>query len=307
MADNSFLSFLMQGQPQQGTNTSSTYGPSWLSDAQRGLVGAATNLASQPYQSWTGPYTATPSDATKSAWNMAQSNVGSYQPYLQQAAQMTGQAGAPITSSDVSTFMNPYQDYITQGLTTNFNQNVLPSIQDRFVSAGQSRSPQEAQVTGNATRDLNTSIGQSLAGAYQGALSSLQQERQQQGQLGAQYGQLGALSSQLGAQDISQLAAAGQGQDTLSQANINAARQEFQNQQQYPYQQIGFLSNILNGMPLSATGSTTSSAGTYYPQTNSGLSSFMGSANALSGMGYRRGGQVHPQMPFRSALSTVRG
>lgn len=257
-----------------------------------GTVNAATQLAGQPYQQFQGPTVASPSAQTQRAWGLAGSNVGSYQPYLQQAGALTQAAAAPITSNDVSQFLNPYSSYITGALTQNLNQNILPGVQDKFVGAGQSRSPQEAQVTSNAVRDTNTSIGQSLAGAYQGAVNSLLQQRQQQGQLGSQYGQLGALGSQLGAQDVSQLSAAGQAQDTLAQQNLNAAQSQFQQQQQYPYQQIGFLSNVLNGIPLQAAGTSSSSTGTYYPQYSSGLSSAAGGASALSGLGYRSGGHV---------------
>ncbi len=288
----SLAPFLFQGSPPSVSSGSSSSGPLWLQQALLGNVNAATQLAGQPFQQYPGQMVASPSAQTQQAWNLAGSNVGGYKPYLQQAGALTQAAAAPITSNDVSQFLNPYQQYVTQGMTQNFNQNVLPSIQDKFVGAGQSRSPQEAQVTSNATRDLNTSIGQSLAGAYQGALSSLLQQRGQQGQLGAQYGQLGALGSQLGAQDVSQLAAAGQGQDTLAQANLNAAQQQFQQQQQWPYQQVGFLSNVLNGIPLQAAGTSTSSTGTYYPQYSSGLSNAMGGTSALSGLGYRRGGHV---------------
>ena len=302
---NSLAAFLFQGAPPTQTSTSAQYGPQWLQQALAGTVGAASQLASQPYQPYQGPLVATPSQQTQQAWNMAGQNVGNYQPFLKQAGALTQSAAAPITSNDVSAFLNPYQDYVTGALTRNFNENVLPNIQDKFVSAGQSRSPQEAEITGRATRDLNTSIGQSLAGGYQGALSSLLQQRGQMGQLGAQEGQLGALSSQLGAQDVAQQSAAGQAQDVLSQANLNAAYGQFQQQQQWPYQQLGFLSNTIRGLPLQAAGTTTQSSGTYYPQQNAGITNSLGGASALSGMGYRKGGAVRRAGPLTSVLRSV--
>ena len=40
----------------------------------------------------------------------------------------------------------------------NLFENQLPQIQDRFVSAGQSRSPQEMQATNNATAAHNNTV-----------------------------------------------------------------------------------------------------------------------------------------------------
>ena len=294
-------SFLFQGAAPTVAKTESTAAPLWLTQALMGTANAATQLAGQPYQPSPIPFVAQPSQQTQSAWNLASANQGNYQPYLQQAGALTQAAGAPITQSDISNFLNPDQQYITGALTRNLNENILPGVQDKFVGAGQSRSPQEAQVTSNAVRDTNTSIGQSLAGAYQGALSSLLQQRGQQGQLGAQAGQLGALTQQLGAGDVSQLAAAGQGQDTLAQANLNAAQNQFQQQQQWPYQQVGFLSNVLRGMPLAATGSTTSTTATAYPQTGALPTQLANNQALLMNNGYRRGGRVTQ----RGALSRL--
>jgi hypothetical protein len=270
------------------TGTSTTSGPQWLQDAYKKLATNATDLASQSYQGWTGQNVADPSADTQSAWDTARSNVGNYQPYLDQASSALKQSSAPITSADVQTFMNPYQDSVTKGLTQNFSENVLPQLQDKFVSAGQSRSPQEAELTGRASRDLNTSIGQSLAGAYQGAMNSLLQQRSQQGQAASQYGQLASQASNLGQQDVNSLGSIGNAQDTRAQSNLDAQKQEFQSQKQYPYQQLQFLSSIYGGINPNVVGSSTNT-----------------SQGGISGM-FSRGGSVRTP-GYRGILKSLRG
>lgn len=294
--------FLWNGAPQTQFQGSASFGPAWLQSAIYSTLGAAGNLAQQPYQPFPGPQIADPSAQTKQAWQMAGSNVGNYQPFLDQAQSLTQRAAAPITGQDIQGFLNPYQSYITKQMDQNLNQNVLPGISDRFVRSGQSRSPQEALLTGYAVNQNQQDIGQSLAGAYQGAVNSLLQERGQLGSLGAQSGQLGALTQQLGAGDISQVAGAGQAQDSLSQANINAAMQNFQNQQQWPYQQLGFLSNIEHGIPLGAVGSFSNSSGQYYPQTTSGFGALGSAASQLASLPWKKGGHVQAHH-LRGALS----
>lgn len=300
---NGLTSFLTQGTPvaaPTGSDTTSQF-PLWLQQSIYNTLGAATNLAQQPYTPYPGPTVATPSAQTQQAWQLAGQNVGNWNPYLTQAANLTQQASQPISQNQIQSFLNPYQNYITNALDTNLMQNVLPGVQSQFVSAGQAASPQQAQLTNQAIYGTQQAVGQSLANAYQGALSSLQQQQQQMGALGAQYGQLGALTSQLGASDVGQLAAAGQGQDTLAQQNINSAMQAFYNQQQWPYQQLGFLSNLQRGAPVNTSQQV---VGTAYLPPNyysaSPLATYLGTSNAASSLGLKRGG------PVRGALSSLK-
>lgn len=298
------IASFLQGIPAPTTQSTSTTYPLWLTQAMQQVIGAAGNLAQQPYTQFPGPTVAQPSATTQRAWNLAGSNVGNWQPDVSQAGALTSAAAAPITSSDINTFLNPYQDYITGALNRNLQENVLPGVQDKFVSAGQSRSPQEAEITNRALRDNQIAVGQSLAGGYQGALNSLLQQRQQQAAAGAQFGQLGALNSQLGSVDLSNLAAAGTAQDTSHQANINAALNQFYQQQQYPYQQLSFLSDIMRGLPTQESGTTTQTVNagqTFAPSPlatyagTAGLSSGLGGSSTGSLSGLKRGGHVTPR------------
>lgn len=276
------------------TYSSSTQYPIWLQSAIEGLAGAAGNLAQQPYQQFPGPQVAAPSGATRQAWQLAQSNVGNYQPALSAATSATNAEAAPITPGQIQGFLNPEQDYITGALNRNLTQNVLPGIQDKFVSAGQSRSPQESEMTSRALLDNQTAVGQSLAGGYQGALNSLLQSRQQQGAAGAQLGTLAGLTSQLGATDVGSLASAGSAQDQNAQQNINAAMSNFQNQQQWPYQQLGFLSDIINRVPIQATGPTSTAIASGQTYAPSPLATYAGTLAGGNSIGHARGGRVIP-------------
>lgn len=276
---------------------------------------AATNLASQPYTPYGGPTVAQPSDDTQAAWNAARANQGNYQGALNAGLGYTANAAQPITASQIQSYMSPYTDQVIGGLTSASNKNlfdnVLPGIQDRFVSSGQSRSPQEAHQTNEALYNSQQALNQGIAGAlgqgYQGALNTALQEQGVQQTAGAQMGQLGALTQQLGAGDVGQLAASGQAQDTTNQANVNAALNQFYQQQQWPYQNLGFASNIVRGLPVNTN---TQTVGLTTPQqgyTASPLSTFIGTQLAASGAGgvrVARGGRI--QRPMMGALSHLK-
>lgn len=388
--------FLFQGQPvapqPTGSDTASSF-PLWLQNFTYGLGNAATNLASQEYAQYPGTQVAPPSADTQNAWNLTNQNLGGYQPALAQASNLTQQGAAPIQfnpvqasaissgpqitaapvtasalgSDDINKYLNPYQDQVIGALRREANENlfsdVLPNVQDRFVSAGQSRSPQEMQATNNAVYKsqmaLDDAIAKSLSSGYnnavgtatqqqgfltgldtqqQGFQTALQQQQQaqdlalrqqQQGFLtnlatqqqgvgldtatknrtaaqtaGAQFGQLGALGQQLGAADVGQLAASGQQQDTINQSNINAALNNFYAQQQWPYQNLGFASNIIRGLPVNTNQQTVGQ--TYNAQYGpSPISQFIGTTLGASALGLKDGGHVK-RPPVNGALSVWR-
>lgn len=295
--------FLFQGSvplsAPTGSSTSQQF-PLWLQQSIFNSINAATNAASQPYTPFPGPQVAAPSDNTQHAWDLAGQNVGNYQPFMDQAGALTAAGGAPVSSGDISTFLNPYEKYVTGALNRNLMDNILPSVQDKFVSAGQSRSPQEAQITSNSIRGTQEAVGEAMAQNYQGALGALQADRSRQLGAGSQFGQLGALRAQLGAGDIASLGTAGGQQDAYSQANINAALNNFNNQQQYPQQQISWLSNIIRGLP--SAGQTQQTVGQTYPGAYgpSPYATVLG-AYQQNQSGLRRGGAVRRGALRRSA------
>jgi hypothetical protein len=160
-------------------------------------------------------------------------------------------------------------------------------LQDAYTQAAnqfnadQARSIQ-AQQLGEQSRQFGANIGlQGLNTALQGA------------------GQLGALGGQQFQQgmDINKLQSAyGGQQQALRQQGLTQAYEDFQNEQNYPYKQLGFMSDMIRGLPLGQM--TTRSM--YEPAPNAaqqvgalgmgayGLSKFM----AEGGMAYADGGSV---------------
>ena len=297
-------SMLFQGTPAPpqptGSDTSTSY-PLWLQDYVYGLASSAQNLAGQQYNPYPGQQIATPSTATQQSWKTAQNNVGNYQPALNSAMGLTQAGATPIGASQINQYMSPYTSSVISGLqnasNTNLIQNQLPAIRNQFVSAGQAASPQMAQADNNALYQSNQALdqatSQALQSGYSGAVGTALQEQGAQQTGGAQMGQLGALTQQLGAADVGQLAASGQAQDTTNQANINASMNNFYAQQQWPYQNLTYASNIIRGQ---AVPSNTMQVGLQYPPSGSygpsPLATGLGVATGASALGLARGGHV---------------
>ena len=121
-----------------------------------------------------------------------------------------------------------------QGIEATGQQNAFQNAQQQF-NTDQSRRLQ-AQQAGEQSRQYGAGLG------MQGLQTGLQ-SASTLGQLGqTQYGQkmgINALQSQYGAQ-----------QQAQAQRPLDTAYQDFVNQQNYPYKQLGFMSDMIRGLPL---------------------------------------------------------
>jgi len=157
------------------------------------------------------------------------------------------------------------QTYSTMGLQANQQANLQAGTTNL-------QAQQEAQRQQEASRQFGANLG--LQGYNQA------------GQLAGQLGQLGQqeYSQEMGRiQAMSDLGAKEQAQE---QAVINQQLQNYATQQQYPFMQLGIMSNMLRGLPMQA--GTTS----MYQAQPMGIQQAVGMAGALSSMGRKEGGVI---------------
>jgi hypothetical protein len=164
------------------------------------------------------------------------------------------------------------------------------------------------QNIGNMTQaqqQMLLSGGQALSGAQQQAISQGLSASGQYGSLGATAGQLAGTDAarQMSAlnqmasmaqqrqgmqtADAAALEAAGSAQRGQSQAELNAAYQQFQNQNLYPQQQMDWLNTQIRGMaPITPqTTNTSGSTTTFAPSPLSTLASGLYAYKGLNSLG----------------------
>lgn len=214
--------------------------------------------------------------------------------------------------------INPYVNNVikqAEDQATQYWQDTLqPTINNQFAGAGQfgSSANQFAQdlaakqITQNIQDTSNAALSQAFTNAQQvglgagqatGALGQIQGGLgYEQGVLGLQgAGTLGSLAQtgqQLGLQGASALDTVGGEQQALNQSNINAAQTNFNNQVQYPEQQLSWLQSMLAGTatpqttPTSRTTTGVQPGISYAP---SPLSQAISTYSALNGLGGSQG------------------
>ncbi len=202
------------------------------------------------------------------AIDAAMSGVGAYQPFLQQAqtgltGAMQTAAGAGMSPTAYQDYMDPFLDDVVQTAQADIarqgqmQQNQLGAQAVGAGAFGGSRQAIAQGEIGRNTLEQQARTGERLRSAGFAQASQLAQnaanQQLQQAQLGGALAQgiagLGQMGQQMGVQDINTLLGIGGLQQQQAQTALNIEQQNQLGQQQLPFQQLGFLSDIFQGVP----------------------------------------------------------
>ena len=259
--------------PAAGGTSESTIS-SWAGPYVTNMLGKAQAIANEPYQVYQGPMTAGESGLQSKVFqglgnltfpgNLGGSfsSAGAYQlPNMNAAAPSTAAGGAaPAGPTGIaSQYMNPYLQAVLdpqmaelrrQNDITNMNTNA------KFTSAGAfgggRNAIMNAENNRNMMQEMNKTVGQGYANAYDKAM----------GQFNTEQGQAKTLAELMGQ--------AGTAQRGIEQEGITADYNEFLAQRDNPQKQVQFLQSMLQGLPISNVSNI--------PQSQTGAQQFFGTA-----------------------------
>ena len=194
------------------------------------------------------------------AFTRTQQGLGKFQPYLNEATQnLLSSTAAYDPSTAYKQYMNPYQNEVISGIEQQFdkmeNQANLSAAQ-----AGAFGGARQGIQTAELGRQRADAVGQAQAQNYQQAQQQAQAQfsNQMQRQQTAAQGLagLGAQQQALQQGDVASAMSAGSvQQQRLQQVSDAQYRQNLQ-QLYEPYQRLGFVSDIYQGMPSSGMSTT---------------------------------------------------
>ena len=191
------------------------------------------------------------------AFDLASQGIGGYQPYMQQAQQYAQKAADPTSYQD---FMNPYQQEVIGGIESQF-QKLQNQAAAKAGQAGAFGGARQGVQTAELGRQQAEAVGQAQAANYQQAQQAAQNVYGQAAQTQAA---LGAQQQGLAGQDINTLMQTGGRQQQLAQQAFDVDYKQKLQQMYEPYQRLGFVSDIYQGMPTSASSLTMATS----PQAN---------------------------------------
>ena len=188
----------------------------------------------------------------KQAQTLAESGVGSYQQFLDQAQASTGPQA-------FQQFMSPYQQQVMDTSLAEFDRNAQiqqQGLRDQAVASGAFGGGREGVVQSEYMRGSDMNRARLQAGLLQEGFGQAQQAAQQQFQ-----NQMGLASALPGLQgtDISRLGALGSLNQAQTQAGLDATREANRMAAYQPQEQLQNYGNLVTGIMGGMAGSGTQS------------------------------------------------
>ena len=202
------------------------------------------------------------------AFDRTRQGLGTFQPFLDAATSQLLGSTAAYDPMSYQAFMNPFQDEVIAGIEQQF-QKMQNQADAQAVGSGAFGGARQGVQSAELGRQRAQAVGQAQAQNFQQAQQQAQQQFQSQMQRMAQASQgLGALGAQqqaLQQGDIASAMSAGSVQQQRAQ-QIQDARYRENIQQLYePFQRLGFVSDIYQGMPSSGMATTMGTSPTVNP------------------------------------------
>jgi len=210
------------------------------------------------------------SEGQQAAITSAMQGVGSYQPYLQGAGAGLARAmGSAADPTAYRQFMDPYLEDVVQRAQEDIGRQGAKQFAQTGAGAARSGAfggSRQAVLESELSRNImeqQARTGERLRSAgFKRASDQALKQAQLSGALAQGLGALGGQAQAMGVQDINTLLGIGGLQQQQAQTALNIAQQNQLAQQQLPFQQLGFLSDIFRGVPaLQQTTSATTSPG----------------------------------------------
>ena len=260
--------------------------PDWARPYAQETLAKTKALTATPYQAYGAPriagFSPMQEQAFQAAGQMRPSELGQFGGRVAGAAAL-GALGTEyqpfrmgqFTSGRAAQYMNPFVEMAMEPQlreAQRASEMQRAADQAQATRAGAFGGSRQAIVEAERQRNLGTQLGDIRARGYMSAFDRAQEQfareqqlREQSRQYGAGIGlqslqtalqgagQLGALGGQEFEQQrgiIGLQQQLGAQQQALRQQGLTQAYQDFLNEQNYPYKQLGFMSDMIRGLPL---------------------------------------------------------
>jgi hypothetical protein len=241
--------------PGQGSSVAEGLS-SWAGPYVSDMLGKGAALSNQPYQTYTGPLTAGPSDLQQQQYaGLSDVAKTGYTP--------TESKGGIFDTSAAQQYMNPYlsaaldpqlAELRRQGQITNLGNRAQATKMGAFGGSGSALMETETQR--NVLDKMQQALGQGYNTAYDKAMAQYNADQNRQLEAGRDTEASRQYSANFGLKTLGELGAAGATQRDIEQRGIAADKAQFEEQRDFPYKQVQFQKSLLTGLPITTTDTT---------------------------------------------------
>jgi len=263
-----FLSSLFQGstpQPVAGPAISAQGIPKELAPYYKDILGKSQALynerTAEGFKPYSGPTMADFTPEQQQAFTGIAGLQGSQAPVFGEAMDLTRSAATPMTQDQLTTYMSPYQQAVTdiekREATKQYEGQVQPALAAQAAATGGFGGSRQAILEGMASDTQQRLLGDIQAkgsqSAYTDAVSRFNVDRQAQGQAGAQLAQMAPnqFKAQLG--ELGAMQTVGEQKQRQSQTALDEAFRQYQLERNEPYDTMSKYQSVVTGAPIATT------------------------------------------------------
>jgi len=241
--------------PKLGTSTSSSLSP-WAAPYVTSLLGKTAAEANSPYTAYKGPLVAGTSDLQQQAFAGAKTVADAgYDP--------TKFTGDTFDATQAQKYMNPYLSAVLDPQMKELQRQAdITRVGDagRMTQAGAFGGSRQAIAESEGRKNLlNTqaaTLGQGYASAYDKAMGQFNTQADRD--MGAQKAseESRQFSANFGLKSLADLERMGATQRQIKGEGIAADKAQFEEQRNYPKEQLKFQRDMITGLPISTAATT---------------------------------------------------
>jgi len=239
--------------------------PEELAPYYKDILGKSQALynerTAEGFKPYSGPTMADFTPEQQQAFTGISGLVGQQAPVFEEAMDLTRSAAAPMTSEQMTTYMSPYQQAVTdiekREATKQYESQVQPALAAQAATTGSFGGSRQAILEGMAAdtqqRLLSDIQAKGSQSAYQDAVSRFQADRTAAGQAGAQLATMAPnqFKAQLG--ELGAVQTIGEEKQRQQQTALDEAFRQYQLERNYPYDTMSKYQSVVTGAPVQTT------------------------------------------------------
>ena len=256
-------------------------------------LGLAREAIQKPYTPYTGQLVAGLTPGQQQGISNIQSAQGMAQPFIQEGAGLTREAARGITPELYDRFYSPYVRDVANATQANLLESGAQQrsgLKSGAIQAGAFGGDRSGIAQAEMSRQQQLANAQAMSNIYnQGygqAMGLANNQVQNLGAMGNQLAGMGTTAQTSALQGAQAQLAAGAQEQTTNQAGLQAAYDQFLQQQSYPFQIAQYFANIAQGLGSTAGG--TSSTTTPGPSAASQIMGGIGALGSIASMSDER-------------------
>lgn len=246
------------------TQTQTYTPPSWVEQASQQAIGIGQRIANTEYTPYTGERVAALSANEQQGIDMASRTAGASQPYYEEAGALARRGTQQFADTDISTYINPYiknaldpaaREIREEGARGAMELDSRASSMDAF--GGSRAALMRSENREKTIQGVSDLYGKGMAMAYQSAVGIWGDERARDLQASGRLIETGDAIGQANRLDISTLMTTGATDRSIQQALADFDYQQFVEDRDWDFRQLGGLIAALEGTKGSYSTTTT--------------------------------------------------